>query len=187
MKTFFITIIAIMYIGLVHAQNKFEITSQGIVNSEAPNNPYIIISIPQLTQNEILQGIREYIQKYWKNPKKSFTIENNSAIISYNHIIPIDAKEYRLEGVMTIDAKDGKFRASFSLIGLYREVPSLAIYQHYHFTKEHCSQGSIYFRRGIYEGDKIKYPKQKSGIENVLNQEISDMTKYLTAQLQTDW
>lgn len=189
MKYYISLLLLVLFVKSMQAQSqdRFEITQHGIVSSEDANSSYIYVDIPNTKQNDILQGIREYIQKHWKDPMNSLKIENNSAIISYNHDVSVASKEYRLEGVMTIDVKDNKLRVSFNFIGLYREVRTLAIYQHYHFTKEHCPPSSFYFRRGIYEGDKVKYPNQKEAIEDFLNQEVRDISTHLLKRSQMDW
>ncbi len=187
MKLTIFTIIMMIGISHIHAQQKFEITPQGIVNA-TDGTAYIIKEIPNMSQDMIIQRIREFVQENWKDPQNHIKIEGNQVTILYYHSLDVNSKNYTLEGAMNIDVKENKIRFAFNLVAIYWQGFGTAIFC-YNITKDLCpltyenlGGGHTYYaRRGIYNSKgKLKYPKQKESIEDFINKYVNHITKYVS-------
>lgn len=183
---------SLFFSGRSYSAPGFELTVQGMVNSEN-KSPYVIVDFPGHDRAMLLQSLRNYVQKYWNKPSESLKIQGDFVSISYYQTVPVGAKKGTLEGTMNIEVKNDKVRMSFNLVALYRRIGGA--YYCYNATRESCPStyetmggGHAYYaRRGIFDKEgKLKYPEQKKAIEDYVNQEVKDITDFINTQ-SSDW
>lgn len=191
----------------VYAQTQFVITPEGVVSSK-DNLPYVLIDIPGLTKEQLLD--KAYNGLTANNPYPTSTVEKKEGMIQITGSIPGFTKTDKAAGSaylfdlnyrMTIEFKDGKLRVLAPVFSLGNQgefnhsSTTMGITtkskNEFVLSMEICGKNDIWSNKAkkfyIYDvKHKLVEKTTKAKLENVFNKYIEVLNSKINKE-DADW
>ncbi|MBC3759402.1 hypothetical protein H7U19_13365 [Hyunsoonleella sp. SJ7] len=175
-----IYLLLLFFVSTISAQI-IEVTPKGLVFTEDANAPYIVIQ-EKGTVQELNNKVLSYLNGIYKNPKLVITTSDNQIVVNAvaNKLFkdPAVNVNYNLK----IDFKENKIRINIPLLDMTHPLNGggtrrlhLSLPKRQLFTDQY----------GIWEKDKLRFPKAKSGIEEYFNSYFLNLINAINAE--DDW
>ena len=191
MKRILLCTIGCMLSMLMMAQT-FTLTYKGFVDSEKPENNYLVVTFDGLTKEQIYIKAQKAIAKSFISGKNVMTNIPNEQI-SINGILPEATVRspmgmklpFDMKFTMDLEFKDGKMRINAPHILELRQEASLGDVFMY-LTKAEAGSTFIKKNFAIFKNDgRVNEKKHKENIENKTNELVAYIIKVMKDD--SDW
>ena len=181
MKRFLLSTIGCLLSTLVMAQT-FILTYKGFVDSEKPENNYLVVNFDGLTKEQIYTKAQRAVAKAFISGKNVMTNIPNEQI-SINGILPEATVRkpagmklpFDMEFTMDLEFKDGKMRINAPHIIELRQKATLGDVFMY-LTKAEAGSSFLKKNYAIFKNDgSVNEKKHKENIENKTNELIANL------------
>ena len=191
MKKILLCTIGCMLSMLMMAQT-FTLTYKGFVDSEKPENDYLVVTFDGLTKEQIYIKAQKAVAKSFISGKNVMTNIPNEQI-SINGILPEATVRspmgmklpFDMKFTMDLEFKDGKMRINAPHILELRQEASLGDVFMY-LTKAEAGSTFIKKNFAIFKNDgRVNEKKHKENIENKTNELVAYIIKVMKDD--SDW
>ncbi len=173
---------AVILLATVSAKAQFVLTPEGLINSENPDNNYIIYEFNEKSQQELFDAAMSYLFSYYVNPDVVLSSSEPHSItinaLSEN-TIQIQKKLFAdITYTISIQIKDNKIRIN---------TPYIVSIIHDHI--EYTIKGYMMFGHCVYSNKgKLINELAKQSIESFFNKYNTDLYKgILNSTNEDEW
>ena len=180
-----IILIALIFFSLCGYSQKFIVTPEGIKDSLNIDKSYVVINVEGKTAKGLYEGVINYINVTYKNPKDILKGNVENEFISFETFVanfPLTKNGYAKMDIgtkytTTLTFKDGKIKCEISDIKM----------------KAIDSQYEVLFSGGAFSGypiynksGELKREETKKDIEKYFNNVIKNISDYLSGKNKTN-